>query len=308
MAVFPIVVSPLLPDAERSSADTSPQEFIDMYRDVLMVFGYLACGATVSTLLLLFADVREGGWLNASAAALQERDITRARRSNAFSSVPALYTHHVHSRNKYLSRLGIRPLGGPRLRNETLDRTSGCLPSTAVGVGEGYDTDGSVRTSDLSNHSSYHSSYRNFQHFRHCDDGYSLGDEAGMTQMTDGQGEYEHDSSWAEEWRGSKWGGGDRTLSQSLVLQGLDGVANRGESLLDWALKETSADAQVSAKSATCGTSDDLSGTRHMDTHALEGAGIPPLLGRVRRDSALSSNGSCLSITETDTSGPTSRE
>ena len=48
-----------------------------------------------------------------------------------------------------------------------------------------------------------------------------------MPLMIDGQGEYEHDSSWAEEWRGSKWGGGDRTLSQSLVLQGLDGVANR---------------------------------------------------------------------------------
>jgi len=45
-----------------------------------------------------------------------------------------------------------------------------CLPSTAVGVGGGYDTDGSVRTSNLSNHSSY----RNY-HFRHCEDGYSLG-------------------------------------------------------------------------------------------------------------------------------------
>ena len=115
MAVFPIIISPLLPDADRTSADTTQQEFIDMYRDVLILFSYLACGASVSTLLLLLADWREGGWLNASAAALQERDILRARRSHAFSTVPALYTHHVHSRNKYLSRLGIRPLGGPRL-------------------------------------------------------------------------------------------------------------------------------------------------------------------------------------------------
>jgi hypothetical protein len=47
---------------------------------------------------------------------MQARDIQRARRSLAFSTVPALYTHHVHSRNKYLSRLGIRPHGGPRLQ------------------------------------------------------------------------------------------------------------------------------------------------------------------------------------------------
>lgn len=115
MAVFPIIISPLLPDADRTSADTTRQEFIDMYRDVLILFSYLACGSAVATLLLLLADVKEGGWLNASATALQERDILRARRSQAFSTVPALYTHHVHSRNKYLSRLGIRPLGGPRL-------------------------------------------------------------------------------------------------------------------------------------------------------------------------------------------------
>jgi MFS family permease len=115
MAIFPIIISPLLPDADRNSENTPEEEFISMYRDVLILFSYLACAATVATVLLLLADWREGGWLNASAAALQEREILRARRSHAFTSVPALYTHHVHSRNKYLSRLGIRPLGGPRL-------------------------------------------------------------------------------------------------------------------------------------------------------------------------------------------------
>jgi hypothetical protein len=123
MALFPIIISPLLPDADRTSADTTMEEFIEMYRDVLMVFGYLACASTGFSILLLLADLREGGWLNASASALQARDILRARRScEAFSTVPALYTHHVHSRNKYLSRLGIRPRGGPRLQNEVLDR------------------------------------------------------------------------------------------------------------------------------------------------------------------------------------------
>ena len=128
MALFPIIISPLLPDADRNSENTSMDEFIDMYRDVLMVFGSLASAATGFSVLLLLADLREGGWLNASAAALQTRDILRARRrGESFSTVPALYTHHVHSRNKYLSRLGIRPLGCPRLQNEVLDRRPGCL-------------------------------------------------------------------------------------------------------------------------------------------------------------------------------------
>ena len=40
------------------------QEFIDMYRDVLMVFAYLAAAATISSILLLLADHRDGGWLS----------------------------------------------------------------------------------------------------------------------------------------------------------------------------------------------------------------------------------------------------
>jgi hypothetical protein len=128
MALFPIIISPLLPDANSTTpVATTMDEFIE-YRDVLMVFGSLACAATGFSVLLLLADLREGGWLNASAAALQTRDILRARRrGESFSTVPALYTHHVHSRNKYLSRLGIRPLGCPRLQNEVLDRRPGCL-------------------------------------------------------------------------------------------------------------------------------------------------------------------------------------
>ncbi len=141
MALFPIIISPLLPDADRTSADTTMEEFIEMYRDVLMVFGYLACASTGFSVLLLLADLREGGWLNASASALQARDILRARRScEAFSTVPALYTHHVHSRNKYLSRLGIRPRGGPRLQNEILDRRPAtCFAGPANLAGSDYD-------------------------------------------------------------------------------------------------------------------------------------------------------------------------
>jgi hypothetical protein len=43
------------------------------YADVCdaIVFAYLACASTIAALLLLLADAREGGWLNASAAALQ---------------------------------------------------------------------------------------------------------------------------------------------------------------------------------------------------------------------------------------------
>ena len=55
--------------------------------------------------------------------------------------VPALYTHHVHSRNKYLSRLGIRPLGGPRLQSDILAvRTSAYLAAShAMGIASEYD-------------------------------------------------------------------------------------------------------------------------------------------------------------------------
>ena len=305
MAVFPIVISPLLPDADRTAHDTTHQQFIDMYRDVLMVFAYLAAGATMSTVLLLVADAQQGGWLNASAAELQQRDIARARRSHAFSTVPALYTHHVHSRNKYLSRLGIRPLGGPRLMSETL-LAPGCLPSGLAGRdggGWGYDDAGSSRTYRTTQ--TYDSSFHNGSsrtYRQPSDNGLSAEGDGELREPLLGEGEWgereggrQRRGSWAQD-----WAGGD-VLSASLASRGLLRVADGGESLLDWALRQEGAGGQ---EVEGCGPgSRDAAGLRgdgrshrgrsQSPDHLvfggeLQGPGIPPLLGRVRGDSLLS--------------------
>jgi len=123
LAVFPIVISPLLPDAD---SQATPQEFYEMYRDVMMIFGGLASAGFVFTLGLWIADTYMGsGWLNASAAQLREHEIRIAKeealRAQIIASTPAVFRNHTHQRNKYLTRLGIRPVGGPRIRPEYVE-------------------------------------------------------------------------------------------------------------------------------------------------------------------------------------------
>mmetsp|Transcript_8026 Transcript_8026/g.18928 ORF Transcript_8026/g.18928 Transcript_8026/m.18928 type:complete len:568 (+) Transcript_8026:286-1989(+) len=119
LAVCPIVISPLLPDADSKA---TPAEFAEMYRDVMNTFGGMAAFAIVVTLLLWAVDLRAGGWLNASAAMLQEHEIAvakeEARRQQLIDSTPMAYRTHTHQRNKYLTRLGIRQHHQPRLAPE----------------------------------------------------------------------------------------------------------------------------------------------------------------------------------------------
>mmetsp|Transcript_24419 Transcript_24419/g.55039 ORF Transcript_24419/g.55039 Transcript_24419/m.55039 type:complete len:583 (-) Transcript_24419:151-1899(-) len=152
LAVFPLVIAPLLPDANRPN--TTPAEFAEMYKDVMLLFGKLATASAALTILLLLADIKEGGWLNASAAALQERELKKAREEAREAhvigySTPAVYTHHVHHRNKYLATLGIRPHGGPRLFPEDFSQqVRARLPDYAADMHRHFPWD-----SDLSSHS-----------------------------------------------------------------------------------------------------------------------------------------------------------
>jgi len=117
--VFPIIIAPLLPDADSTA---TPQEMISMYRDVMTTFGGLSSMGILATLLLWVADYNAGGWLNASAEMLALHEVEKARQENQDrlgQGTPSAYVAHVHSRNKYLTRLGIRPHGGPRLVPET---------------------------------------------------------------------------------------------------------------------------------------------------------------------------------------------
>mmetsp|Transcript_56244 Transcript_56244/g.137950 ORF Transcript_56244/g.137950 Transcript_56244/m.137950 type:complete len:743 (+) Transcript_56244:81-2309(+) len=129
LAVFPLLIADLLPEDD---ANFSKEEFEILYGPVMTVFA--ACGATGAglTVVLFFLDLRTGGWLNASATALLERDereereekeALEAKRKAAEETetaalLPDVHIHISHQRGRYLSRLGIRPAvsihGGPR--------------------------------------------------------------------------------------------------------------------------------------------------------------------------------------------------
>ncbi|KAJ1486383.1 hypothetical protein T484DRAFT_1789995 [Baffinella frigidus] len=118
LAVFPIVLSGLMPDA--SSTEALPT-LIKWWAEVMMVFVQMSLASVVLTIVLWCIDLRGGGWLNASADVLEKREMEVAReeaekRHRGTVAAQAAYKTHVHHRNKYLSRLGIRVHGGPRLR------------------------------------------------------------------------------------------------------------------------------------------------------------------------------------------------
>uniref|UniRef100_A0A7S1ECX8 Lysosomal dipeptide transporter MFSD1 n=2 Tax=Hemiselmis andersenii TaxID=464988 RepID=A0A7S1ECX8_HEMAN len=129
LAVFPLLIANMLPE---DSATNTTDEFLDIYAPVMSVFaGCGAAGATL-TVVLFVVDARNKGWLNASAAALLQREAeeaqeeedamrTRAGLLHEYETEPLLPDMHIHvshQRGRYLSRLGIRPSisihGGPR--------------------------------------------------------------------------------------------------------------------------------------------------------------------------------------------------
>mmetsp|Transcript_43086 Transcript_43086/g.86436 ORF Transcript_43086/g.86436 Transcript_43086/m.86436 type:complete len:362 (+) Transcript_43086:930-2015(+) len=119
LAVCPIVIAPLLPDAD---SQATPKEFQEMYRDVMTTFGGMAAFAVAATVMLWLVDLRSGGWLNASAEMLREHEVKVAKeealRAQIVESTPIVYRTHTRQRNKYLTRLGIRPHHQPWLAPE----------------------------------------------------------------------------------------------------------------------------------------------------------------------------------------------
>jgi hypothetical protein len=159
-----------------------------------------------------------------------------------------------------------------------------------------YRTTVSVRSFDSSYHgSSFQGSSYPQRNYRYSDNGCSLENEEGESAplMINGHGD---DTSQELGGKFMEAGVGDECLSASLRSRGLDGIASRGESLLDWALKEANAE-HSSNPSVSQGTGQVQSVSRRLSDPEppLEGAGIPPVLGRVRGESILSA-GSASSI------------
>ena len=159
---------------------------------------------------------------------------------------------------------------------------------------QSYLTTQSVRSFDSSYHGSSLRGTSFHQHkYRVSDNGCSLenedGDEGTPLMINghgdDARGQEMSSSSSLLEARGI----GDECLSASLKSRGLDGIANRGESLLDWALKETSA-AAAAQPAVTSFSAATENASQRREEPPLEGAGIPPVLGRVRGDSLLSAD------------------